>query len=243
MSHRDDRSWNHLGVTSTRCMTSSWQNWALGRSHKEPAAGLSVSLAKFEPPYRPHLYNNDALPPAHIAAIIRGNYSQPKRNVYIPISPELHSKTRYSRLPRNSYPFRHPFPTNRPRNDDRADCSSYMHLAYARVCVCMSGGLCEKLCVCVRCIRVHVRGYARARVATVELCSNCAKLRISVGDELRDLQYNCAGLLSPHVPSAAGPVRAAAAPRPKELQPRSRYVHTVRCMCIRICTACKRVRV
>lgn len=29
-------------------------------------------------------------------------------------------------------------------------------------------------------------------VATIELCSNCTKLRISVSDKLRDLQYNCA---------------------------------------------------
>lgn len=29
------------------------------------------------------------------------------------------------------------------------------------------------------------------RGAIEELCSNCAKLRISADDELRDLQYNC----------------------------------------------------
>lgn len=90
---------------------------------------------------------------------------------------------------------------------------------------CMPEGLCEKLRVCVRCVYVHARGtWVYVSVATVELCSNCTKLRISVGDELGDLQYNCAAL-SPHVPACPG-VRAAAAP--KELQPRSRYVLTRR---------------
>lgn len=75
-------------------MTNSWQNRALGRSRKEPVAALPASLAKFDYPY---LYNNGAAryPPRNIA-IIRGNYSQPKRNLYIPISLELRSKARYS---------------------------------------------------------------------------------------------------------------------------------------------------
>lgn len=66
---------------------------------------------------------------------------------------------------------------------------------------CVLEGLCEKLRVFATVVYICIRGLsvwgcARARVATVELCSNCAKLRISVGDELRDLQYNCT-ILSP----------------------------------------------
>lgn len=67
-------------------------------------------------------------------------------------------------------------------------------------CECVPEGLCERLrdvfasvvctCVCAReCVYVCITlCVARA----IELCSNYAKLRISVSDELRDLQYNCA---------------------------------------------------
>lgn len=119
-----------------------------------------------------------------------------------------------------------------------------IHLAYVRVC---AGGFMRKAtCICDRhCAYTYtwglsVRGCAGARVATVELCSNCAKLRISVGDELRDLQYNCTTLsprVSPHPPPPLpSAVRAAA----KELQPRSRYMHT-RIYVFTMCAACKRV--
>lgn len=61
-------------------------------------------------------------------------------------------------------------------------------------------GTCLRL-LCARvCTRICIHVCIPLCVATVELCSNCAKLRISVSDELRDLQYNCAtfSLLSLH---------------------------------------------
>lgn len=73
-----------------------------------------------------------------------------------------------------------------------------IYLAYVRLC---AGGFMRKATYLRPCAYVHARGdvsvCARARTATVELCNNCAKLRISVGDELRDLQYNCTTLSLP----------------------------------------------
>lgn len=71
---------------------------------------------------------------------------------------------------------------------------------------CVPEGLCERLrdmlrLLCARvCARICIHVCIPLCVAIVELCSNCAKLRISVSDELRDLQYNCAtfSLLSLH---------------------------------------------
>lgn len=67
--------------------------------------------------------------------------------------------------------------------------------------------LCANMYICI-CVRA----------AAVELGSNCAKLRISVGDELRDLQYNYT------TPSVVPP-------RPKELQPRSKLYMRMRRVC------------
>lgn len=86
---------------------------------------------------------------------------------------------------------------------------------------------------------VHVRGYMwMCAGATVELRSNCAKLRISVGDELRDLQYNCT-TLTPRVP-----------PAPRSCRRGRKNYSPVQDMCIRqsrtyvftMCVTCKRVR-
>lgn len=104
---------------------------------------------------------------------------------------------------RDDFPHPRPFslstlplarPANRSRNDDRTNCyaprlalrmcaGGFMRAATGRVCVCCMH-VCARECVYM-CISLCV---ARA----IELCSNCAKLRISVSDELRDLQYNCA---------------------------------------------------
>jgi len=76
--------------------------------------------------------------------------------------------------------------------------------------------------------------------ATIELCSNCTKLRISVGDELGDLQYNCTVF---SLPTFLLPVYAAMAER--ITTPFNIYVHTpgsrvymyLQCavMCKRVC--------
>lgn len=98
-------AWSFHSITQTfvKCNDGEW--WALSRSRKEPA-----SLAKFDSIPPPIFATATRYPPRN-AAIIHGNYSQPKRNAYIPISLQPHSKTRYSPFsPSKSSSFSPPFP-------------------------------------------------------------------------------------------------------------------------------------
>lgn len=110
-----------------------------------------------------------------------------------------------------------------------ARTAAAIHLAYARAC---AGGFMRKA-MCLR--PSYVRACTRAwgtRVATVELRSNCAKLRISVGDELRDLQYNCTALSLFLSPRCSSPVRVA-----------ERITAPVRDMCSPVCAYLQYVHV
>lgn len=92
----------------------------------------------------------------------------------------------------------HPSATSQPTAPAMTIAPTAMHPACARMC---AGGFMRTGHVCVSVVCMHVSRASVCRymcicvflcVATVELCSNCTKLRISVSDELRDLQYNCA---------------------------------------------------
>lgn len=185
-------------------------------------------LPSLSPPPSIHLfslYNNDML-------LLYSRY------YHLPISPELRSKGRLS-TPSPVFSL-HPSATSQPLPQwwlHQLLCTPAN--VYGRVYANGYGTCLRLLCACLSTrMRIHVCTSVRGRA--VELCSNCAKLRISVSDELRDLQYNCAtsSLLSSPLlyPTSFHPFMP---PRPKELQPRSRYMR-------RVCTVwryiCARVR-
>lgn len=109
----------------------------------------------------PHLYNTARYPPRN-AAIICGNYSQPKRNLYIPISLELRSKIRYIRFslqPPKSSSFSPSFP-NQPPSMMIARTVAAIH-AYTRVCA--RGFMRKAACLRPWCIRACTRVYVGVR--------------------------------------------------------------------------------
>lgn len=124
-----------------------------------------IGIARKIQLYYPHLYNI-ARYLLRNAVIIRGNYSQPKRNIYRPISLELRSKIRYIRSslqPPKSWCFSSSFPNQPPSMTIARTVAATR--AYTRVC---ARGFMRKA-ACLRpwwiraCTRVYVDVRGRVR--------------------------------------------------------------------------------